>query len=178
MKFTLGQIRKNAHRGPMKFAQEVDVSELESMNNDIRKIKPVQIDGTCYFQGEKIIFSFTMTGEMILPCARTLVDVVYPFTIKANEMFTTSSDYSDDHAEEGIHPVEGEVIDLMPYIKENILLSVPYRVFSDDPQAVENMPTEGKDWKMVTPEEMEKEKSSIDPRMKKLESLLKKNNDK
>src|SRR5699024_11367472 len=106
----------------MKFAQEVDVSELESMNNDIRKIKPVQIDGTCYFQGEKIIFSFTMTGEMILPCARTLVDVVYPFTIKANEMFKTYSDYSDDHAEEDIHHVVGGLSDLTPYIKENILL--------------------------------------------------------
>ncbi|RLL45224.1 hypothetical protein D8M04_10215 [Oceanobacillus piezotolerans] len=166
MKFTLGQIRKHANNEPYTFDDYVDVSELKTMNNDIRDIKPVQVSGHCTFRGNQIVFSFQIKGEMILPCARTLVDVPYPFQIKANEVFTTSS-YFDEEEEDEIHPIDGEVIDLTPYIKENILLEKPYRVFSEE--AKEQGPEDGEGWKFLSEEE---EKSKVDPRLQKLESLL------
>ncbi|MFC2950212.1 YceD family protein [Virgibacillus sediminis] len=173
MKFTLGQIRKNAYNEPYTFDEKVDVSELETMNNDIREIGPVHVAGKCFLQGEQIIFSFRISGEMILPCARTLVDVPYPFDIGADEVFTTSSHYSREEEEDEIHPIEGEVLDLTPYIKENILLEVPFRVFSDGASGQEEAPVKGNDWELVTEKEKEQ---TVDPRLKKLESLLKDDN--
>ncbi|MDY0405976.1 YceD family protein [Virgibacillus sp. 179-BFC.A HS] len=173
MKFTLTQIKKSAHQQPFSFEGDVDVSELEKMNNDIRKIGHVHVKGECNLQGNEFIFSFTIHGKMILPCARTLVDVPYPFDIHATEIFSTSEAYKED---DEIHPIHGEVLDLTPYIKENILLEVPFRVFSDDPEAMKKgVPSEGRDWEVITEET---DKKTIDPRLQKLASLLKDDNNK
>ncbi|MFC4557002.1 YceD family protein [Virgibacillus kekensis] len=169
MKFTLGEIRKRAYHEPYKFDGQADVSELETMNNDIREIGSVHVHGTANDQGDEIIFNFTINGKMILPCARTLVDVPYPFEIEAVEVFSTSPYAGDEDDEDEIHPINGEVLDLTPYIKENIILEVPFRVFSDDENATSQAPFEGNGWEFVTEEKNEKK---IDPRLKKLESLL------
>lgn len=170
MKLTLGEIRKHALEEPYTFEENVNVSELEQMNNDIRKINPVNVQATCIMQEDEIIVSLKIKGEMILPCARTLVDVNFPFDIKADEVYSISPYYDAEDEENEVHLVEGEVLDLMPQIKENILLSTPYRVFSDDKEAQENAPFKGEGWELITEEP---EKDSIDPRMKKLEQLLK-----
>ncbi|MBM7598700.1 uncharacterized protein JOC34_001057 [Virgibacillus halotolerans] len=172
MKFILSQIKKSAYHGPFTFDDKVDVSELETMNNDIRKIEPVRVYGTCILQGEQIIFSFTIEGELILPCARTLVDVPYAFEVKADEVFSTSPYYGEEEEENEIHPVDGEVIDLAPWIKENILLELPYRVFADEATEQEKAPIKGQDWEVVSEV---KEEEAIDPRLKKLEFLFKDN---
>ncbi|RDW18456.1 hypothetical protein CWR48_12875 [Oceanobacillus arenosus] len=169
MKFPLSQIKKSAYNEPFKFDDYVDVSELEMMNNDIRKIQPVRVHGYCSEQGEQILCSLEIEGEMILPCARTLVDVPYPFKIKTTEVFTTSSYHSTEEEEDEIHPVNGEVLDLTPYIKENILLEIPFRVFSDEANPVDAAPVKGMDWEFVAEEKKEK---TIDPRFQKLASLL------
>lgn len=172
MKLTLAQIRKSANNEPFTFDEKVDVSELETMNNDIREIEPVRVHGKCLVQGEEIIVSFTISGEMTLPCARTLVDVAYPFEIKADEVFSTSSFYGKEEEENEIHPVNGEVLDLSPYIKENILLEIPFRVFSKDARDHAAAPVKGKGWEFISEDTKEK---TIDPRFKKLESWMKEN---
>ncbi|MFD1038765.1 YceD family protein [Virgibacillus byunsanensis] len=169
MKFSLGEIQRKAYNEPFSFDGEVDVSELETMNNDIREIKPVRVNGQSTVQGNEIFFSFSISGLMILPCARTLVDVPYSFEIQAREVFSTTSYYTDDEEENEIHPIDGEVLDLTPFIKENILLEVPYRVFSDDVDAQKVTPSKGSGWEFISEENKEK---TIDPRLKKLESLL------
>ncbi|MEN2766554.1 YceD family protein [Ornithinibacillus xuwenensis] len=171
MKFTLAQLKKNAFNKPYQFSAEVDVTELETMNNDIRKIGPVQVQGVCTMQGDQYFFKFTITGQMTLPCARTLVDVIYPFEIKAEEIFSSSS-YYDEEDDTEIHPIDGEVLDLMPYIKENILLEVPFRVFSDDADPEKDTLHKGNGWEVLSEKP---EEAKIDPRFKKLESLFKDN---
>ncbi|MGY0692280.1 YceD family protein [Virgibacillus sp. FSP13] len=169
MKFSVSQLKRGTLDGPFTFDDVIDVSELETMNNDIRNIDPVHVKGECTIQGEQLIFSFTINGEMILPCARTLVDVPYPFDIKALEVFTLSDFYGEEEEENEIHPIDGEMLDLTPYIKENILLEVPFRVFSDDAKAKGDAPVKGDGWEFISEEETEK---TIDPRLKKLESLF------
>ncbi|WP_085992487.1 YceD family protein [Oceanobacillus senegalensis] len=167
MKFTLAEIRKYANHEALHFDDYVDVTELESMNNDIRKIEPVHVHGQCTQRGEQYFFSFTMKGKVILPDARTLVDVPYPFTIKAKEVFTTSLYMTSEDEEQEIHPVDGDTIDLTPYIKENILLELPFRVISD--QEAEDAPFSGEGWEFLSEEQ---KKSKVDPRLQKLQSLL------
>ncbi|HLS08737.1 YceD family protein [Lentibacillus sp.] len=168
MKFSLGQIKRNGSNEPFAFDDQVDVSELETMNNDIREIGSVHVSGTAMDQGDDIMFTFTIAGTMILPCARTLVDVPYPFEINTVEIFSESP-YEKDDSDDDIHPIDKEVLDLTPLIKENILLAVPYRVFSDDEDAISQAPIEGDGWEFISED---KKEQKPDPRLKKLESLL------
>jgi uncharacterized protein len=172
MKFSIQKL-KISGSNPYYFDELVDISELEEMKNDIRKIDPVRVKGQGTMQGNEITFNFTIDGEMTLPCARTLADVEYPFHIKAIEIFSTSPYYAKEDESE-IHPVSGEMLDLTPYIKENVLLEVPFRVFSENKKVQENALTKGEGWVLTTEEKTEEK---IDPRLQKLQSLLD-NNDK
>ncbi|MRG85509.1 YceD family protein [Salinibacillus xinjiangensis] len=167
MKISLQKIK--TQQSPYTFDEEVDVTELEEMNNDIRKISPVRVKGEATIRGEQITVQFTVTGTMILPCARTLADVEYPFTVKAIEMFSTSLYHKE--GEEEIHEVHGELLDLTPYIKENILLEVPLQVFAEDvdERAIE----EGKGWHIVN--EKSEQKQKVDPRLAKLNQFFEQN---
>jgi uncharacterized protein len=110
---------------------------------------------------------------MILPCARTLADVPYEFHIDATELFTLSP-YASADDESEIHPVDGELLDLKPYIEENILLDVPFRVFSDDEEVLDNAVKQGEGWQVAS-EDAQQDK--IDPRLEKLQALLKKDDE-
>ncbi|QGH34413.1 hypothetical protein GI584_10410 [Gracilibacillus salitolerans] len=150
---------------PVSFREEVDISDIANLDNDIRRIEPVLVDGTARMDGDDITCDFQIQGTMILPCARTLVDVAYDFSIHAIETFTTSA-YRE---EEEVYLVNGEVLDLTPFIKENVLLEIPLRVFADDEKLEANTMKEGKGWTLVTEEE---KSEKVDPRLEKLKSLL------
>lgn len=167
MKFSVKKIQADVNHGPISFEQRLDVSELVDLpNNDIRQIDPVQVHGMCVVENDEIIFSFSIEGEMILPCARTLADVTYPFRFRTNEIFTTKYEKADE--EEEIHFIAEDVIDLKPYIFETILLQMPYRVFSD-----EKVIEDGDGWAFHTEDTFAKaEAKKIDPRLAKLQQLL------
>lgn len=175
MKFTIGEIKRNAYQGPHPFQKEVHVDELESMNNDIRRIGPLHVEGIYSIHKDEIIFSFTIDGEMILPCAWTLVDVPYPFHISADEVFSLSPYYGEEEVENDVHQVEGEVIDLKPYIRENVVLNIPFRVFTDDDEAYRQAAFEGEGWEFISEEKREE---TIDPRLEKLQSFFSDDEDK
>jgi uncharacterized protein len=165
MKFSLQKIKAKA---PYQFEGEVDVSELEEMNNDIRRIPPVKVEGEATIRGDHITFHFDISGTMILPCARTLVDVEYEFAINCIEVFSTSPYHSEDENE--IHEINGEVLDLTPYIKENILLEVPLQVFASNDEKTSNNPDEGQGWQFV--DEKKQKEQKVDPRLEKLSQFF------
>lgn len=179
MKFSLSQIRKEAFEQPFSFDRKADVSEIESFNNDILKTFPVRVHGTCTIQGEEFLISFTISGRVILPCARTLVEVPYSFDIAAFEVFTTSPAISEEDEEDEIHLVEGDGIDLLPLVKENILLNIPYRVYSENEEDLQQALVQGYGWEVVDEADnidQEDKEQLIDPRLKKLQQFIDKNN--
>ncbi len=165
MKFSLQKLKTES---PLTFEADVDVSDLEEMNNDIRKISPVHIKGESVIRGEHITFQFDISGTMTLPCARTLVDVEYPFSVSCIEVFSTSPYHREGDDE--IHETRGEVLDLSPYIKENILLEVPLQVFASDAEQTLKGTLEGQGWQLV--DENQKQEQTIDPRLEKLSKFL------
>lgn len=168
MKFSITNLRNETYVGAVSFDELVDVSDLKLLNNDIRDINPVRVKGICTMDKEELVFSFSINGEMTLPCARTLVDVLYPFDIRATEIFTTALEVEEEDEEDGVHQILEETLDLTPYIKENIVLAMPYRVFSDE-KAIEG----GEGWSFSMEDDYEKKKQeTIDPRLAKLQRLL------
>ncbi|PXW92620.1 uncharacterized protein DES38_102204 [Streptohalobacillus salinus] len=166
MKISIQKILRQEEGFP--FEGEVDVSELESMDNDIRKVGSVEVAGVATAQNKLITVNLSIKGKMILPCARSLVDVPYPFDIHTVEVFSIDTYYKEEDESE-IHPVDGEILDLEPFIKENVLLEIPFRVFAD-PEVIEaHALSAGDGWTVV---EENDSTDQIDPRMSKLQSLL------
>jgi uncharacterized protein len=169
MKWTIQQLNAQKHKG-FTFDKTLDLSELKEQHLDIQAISPVQVKGEALFTGDVITFPLEIQGVLTLPCSRTLVDVELPFDIHVNERFTVNESYlTSDYGDEEIHPVEGDVINLLPYIKENILLQIPLQIFSEA-SVGETLPS-GKDWGIVTSEE---KKDRIDPRLAELGKFFEK----
>lgn len=178
LKIAVSQIRKEALYQPFTFDRHVDVSEIETLENDILKSFPVHVVGSCMLQGEEMIFSFNIVGQVTLPCARTLVEVPYDFDIDATEIFSNAADMTKEDEENEIHFIDGEVIDLTPFIKEHILLDIPYRVYSKNEEDFKNALVQGEGWQVIEEADLEAENDvqPIDPRLKKLQKFIDKNN--
>ncbi|RPF56096.1 YceD family protein [Aquisalibacillus elongatus] len=179
MKFSLQKIKRES---PYEFEETVNVDELERMDNDIRKIPDVKVKGNVSVKQDIYTFQYSIKGTMTLPCARTLVDVPYEFDIQAFDQFT-DVDYKVKEDEE-IHFIDQEVLDLLPYIKENILLEVPIRVYSDE-ATMDNIISEGNGWDLLQEEDHEElkanheeeEQEKVDPRLSSLKNFFEDKND-
>src|SRR5699024_8698462 len=105
MKFSTTEIQKETVNGPYLFSGEVDVSEIATWKNDIKATDVVQVDGMCTVDNKEFIFYFTVEGTMVLPCARTLVDVPYTFRLEATEVFSMETTLTEADEENDIHLV-------------------------------------------------------------------------
>src|SRR5699024_5150446 len=170
MKFSIDEVELQSLQAPFSFDKTIEIPEIKEKNEEIKSIDPVRVFGLCTVDKDEFIFTFTMEGTVVLPCARTLVDVNHPFRYEGTEVYTTKEQLTADEEEEEIHPIVGHMIDLRPQIIEQIVLQLPYRVFSDEP-VIE----EGEGWNYFSEEEQaEQEREKIDPRLSKLKQLLEK----
>lgn len=146
----------------------VDVSELTKIS-EIRQIPPVHVKGHGEFGSNKVTFTLTIEGTMILPCSRTLKDAEHSFKIETTETYLLSPEGYADPDDDNLHQVEGEVLDLLPMIKENILLEIPIQIFCDDLSGEGGAPQSGNGWEVIT-EDTKKDK--IDPRFAALKDFF------
>ncbi|WP_456275601.1 YceD family protein [Bacillus sp. AK128] len=167
MKWHVHQLKKFQHK-PLLIDETVDASELKRINHEIRNVSPVIVTGKVDVSSDKATFHLELKGTLVLPCSRTLVDVELPFDITTTEHFLLQPvDYEVD---EEFHKPEGDVVDLLPVIMENILLEIPMQVFAENPNKEESAPQSGKDWQVIT--ELEKEEK-VDPRLAGLAKFFK-----
>lgn len=171
MKFSIDDIRIQSVQQPFSFERTIDVNEVKEMNPDVIHISPVTINGQAVVDKDEFIFTFTMEGVVTLPCARTLVEVDVPFSYDADEVYSAKDHITAEELAEEVHPIEGYFIDLRPQIVEQIILQLPYRVFSD-----EEVLEDGNGWNYYSEtdqsEQKELQRESIDPRLSKLKQLL------
>lgn len=163
MKWTVSQLQKSRDK-ELQIDEMVDVSDIKEKDAQIRDVSPIKVTGRADIGSTEITFHLHLSGEFILPCSRTLVDVRYPIDIETTETFLLKSagfEYDGDD----ITIVEGDVVDLLPVIQENLLLEIPMQVFCEDVDLNEAAPQSGKDWVVISEEE---NKQKIDPRFAKL----------
>ncbi|MBY0120812.1 DUF177 domain-containing protein [Bacillus sp. S/N-304-OC-R1] len=158
MKWTLSQLQKQRNK-EMLIDEIVDVSEITTKESTIRDASPMRITGRADIDSAKVSFHLKIEGNLVLPCSRTLVDVSYPINVETTETFLLKG--LDYEADEEVHQVIGDVIDLMPVIHEILILEVPMQVFCED-SSEEGAPQSGKDWEVI--QEQDK-KDTIDPRL-------------
>ncbi|MBU9720459.1 MULTISPECIES: YceD family protein [Bacillaceae] len=166
MKWSVQQLLPFKEKG-LHIDESVNLSELKEIDREIRDISPVRVTGDAYFSKQAITFRLVISGTMTLPCARTLNDVDYPFTIEATEIFQLDEWATFDEEDE-VHEVKENTVDLFPYVKERILLEKPMQVFSDKDEGP--APATGHGWELK--DESDEEDNKIDPRLKDLQKFF------
>mgnify|MGYP001954880707 CR=1 FL=1 len=148
--------------------ETISIDDLKERDPEVRNISPVRITGYASIKREAVTFYITIEGEMTLPCSVTLEDVLYPFHMHTSETFRFDQTLSDEDVDgEEVHDVDGDIIDLIPYIKEEILVQKPIRVVSD--KVSETPHLKGNGWELLT---KESQKDHIDPRLEKLKQFF------
>ncbi|ADH99147.1 YceD family protein [Salisediminibacterium selenitireducens] len=171
MKWSVQQLQALRHKG-LQVDESVDMSQIMQVDREIRGVTPVLVRGKALFSKESVTFLLQISGSMTLPCARTLNDVEHPFTIQATEIFPLDEWATFEEDDEDVHDLDGQTVNLLPYIQERILLEKPLRVFSD--KKAGPAPEEGPGWQLNlnVEEDEESDDTQVDPRLKKLEQFF------
>jgi len=170
LKWTLNQLQKYRNKDFI-IDEIIRVDEIKEVDPTIREVSPMHLTGRGDIDSTKVTFHLKIEGYLILPCSRTLVDVKLPINVDTTETFLLQGSVYE--TEEETYQVKGDVIDLMPVIREILLLEVPMQVFCEDVDSDEAAPQSGKDWEVVSEEEQSKK---IDPRLAGLAKFFDENN--
>lgn len=162
LKWTLSQLQKYRNKD-FSIDEIIRVDEIKEDDPTIRKVSPMHITGRGDIDSTKVTFHLKIEGHLILPCSRTLVDVLLPINVETTETFLLKGSVYE--TEEEVYQVKDDVIDLMPIIREILLLEVPMQVFCEDVDSEEAAPQSGKDWEVVHEEDQSKK---VDPRLAEL----------
>ncbi len=170
LKWTLSQLQKYRNKD-FQFDEIIRVDEIKEIDQTIREVSPMHITGRGDIDSTKVTFHFKIEGHLVLPCSRTLVDVKLPINVETTETFLLQG--SEYVTEEEVYQVKGDKVDLMPVIREILLLEVPLQVFCEDVNHEDAAPQSGKDWEVIHEEGQSKR---IDPRLAGLAKFFDENN--
>lgn len=126
-------------------------------NVGIRRLEEAKVKGFIIKIYEEYELNLEITGNMILPCSISLVDVLYPIKINIHENIDENEEY---------FKIIDNSLDIMPIVWQNIVVEIPMKVISPD---VDHTLLKGDGWKLSNEEDKENE---LDPRLDKLRDLL------
>lgn len=143
-----------------------ELPQLPKRNKQLLQIEPVHFIGQGEMQAGILAVTGKLSGTYTLACSRCLSDLKSNFTQEVEERFNIQSKLNgqpEDDEESEIHEVVGQEIDLLPYIEEAILMSIPFvPLCEEDEECKNNLPQEGTNWTLLT-EDGKNER--IDPRL-------------
>lgn len=169
MKFLRGDLEQN--NSPTVFIQgELDVLEDITVPSErYTDLRDIYVEGTGYYNSDttEFIVGLDLKGTVTVPCAISLKPVDVDVHTKLSEVFVfeMSEDIEDD---ETVVLIDGDELDLYPYIWSAIVVAIPLKVV--DPDLTEYPKGEG--WEVLTETDYQKQKSEeIDPRLAKLKEF-------
>lgn len=136
------------------FDEEVDVKkELMERNPDILDMGKVRAQGTIlYSRGDFTVIGKVM-ADVTLPSTRSLVPVTVPVQFEFSETYLTRPDHADQYEDDDLLIVlKDDRLDLMPAVKDNVLLGIPLRVLTPEEEAATELP-HGNEWALISEEE-------------------------
>ena len=122
----------------------------------IRELKNIMFSGSI----EKLCddtyqLSGKITGVMVLPDDITLESVDYSFESVIEEKFSEF----DNSGEKSLEIIKNR-LDITEFLWQNILVEIPLKIKNEKN---ENLSLKGNGWRLVTEEELEREKSNNSP---------------
>ncbi|QPC46238.1 YceD family protein [Mangrovibacillus cuniculi] len=183
MKWSTVQLQKYRDKG-IAIDEHIHIAnEMKALNPEILDVSPLHVKGRGDVSADSVSFHLTIEGTLVLPCSRTLVDVNVPVHVETRETFLLKTSMFDEDMidrQEELHEVKGETVDLLPIIREILLLEIPMQVFSEEAKRSDSLPS-GQDWEVMTEEEretaLEEEEPKVDPRLAGLAGLFNKDNE-
>ena len=145
------------------FDEAPEISDEYFRNNSrINSVKDVRVQGRGFLDEENDCFRvfLEISGTMLVPDAVSGEEIEYPFETESEEVyaFTPST-------EDGVRTAEGDVVDLLEAVVDDIILEVPMQYSITDP---EDYPS-GDGWRVITEEEYQRsQEDRRDPRLAKL----------
>lgn len=145
---------KQYNHKPLTFDDTVDVkAELMERNPDIIDMTPVHATGTILFSRGDYTVDGDLKAEVTLPSTRSLVPVQVSIDFHFTETYLADESHSDQYEEDDVLiPLTSDWLDLMPAVKDNLLLSLPLRVLTKEEENAVTLPS-GDDWTLMTEEE-------------------------
>ena len=137
------------------------VEKDEYLDKRIIDLKDAFVSGSIYYDSaDEIVLDIVFKGIMIINDSITLDEVPYSFEININELL---EEIKENYA--GVYEKSKNTLDLKRILWQNIVLEVPISYTK-----VKDAELKGRGWELLNEE---KEVEDIDPRLKKLEDLLK-----
>lgn len=141
----------NNKKTELEINEKVEIPEEYYEKTDIRHLDPVNVSGSIYSIGDEMFnLNLEVSGKMVLPCALTLEDVDYPFTINIDQSVGNDEEFEKNYK------IVANTLDILPILWENIVLEIPSRVVKDDA----HIKTEGDGWCLTSEEDYENNKEN------------------
>ncbi|WP_125570606.1 YceD family protein [Lacticaseibacillus songhuajiangensis] len=153
LNWSINTLKQYAHH-PLEFDETVDIKkELMERNPDIIDMSRVRAQGTIlYVRGDFAVHA-KLTAQVTLPSTRSLVPVEVPIDFDFAEIYLGAPDHAEEYEDdELLIPLKSEWLDLLPAVKDNLLLALPLRVLSPEERNAQTLPS-GDDWSLITEEE-------------------------
>ena len=137
--------------------EEVLNFPVENLNStSIKELKEVIFKGSITkLYDDTFEITGTITGTMVLPDDITLEPVDYSFKSEIEEKFSEF----ETNEEKSLQIIKNR-LDITEFLWQNILVEIPLKIKNEKN---ENLSLKGNGWRLVTEEELEREKSNNSP---------------
>lgn len=127
MKIKTWELKKR--KDPLKFHYTEDLSALAKEFPQIKKITPVNINGTATELAGLYKVKGVMETTLSMECSKCLSDFDYLLKAEFEELFVSEeveTNFTDDEDDENIHALENDEIDLSTIIEEQFIVNIPF----------------------------------------------------
>lgn len=154
MMFSISEIKKNPDG--ISFNVSLDIKEkLAERNKDVLDVKGIFVQGNVSYDDGLYLLNYTLDYTITLPSSRSMLPVDVHQIEEVSEVFIEAVDI---HAKEDlvrenlILVLEEDYIDLEESAIDNMLLTIPMQVLSEEEQHSDTMPS-GNSWSVLTEEQ-------------------------
>jgi uncharacterized protein len=154
MMFSISEIKKNPDG--INFNSVLEIKEkLIERNKDVLDVKGIFVQGTISYDDGLYLLNYTLDYTITLPSSRSMLPVDVHQVEEVSEIFIEAVDIhaKEDLVRENLVLVlEEDYIDLEESAIDNILLTIPMQVLSEEEQNSDTMPS-GNSWSVLTEEQ-------------------------
>lgn len=109
----------------LSFHQLLALDRLWQERSDVVKGSPIDCQIDVQYMGGMVVAKGNLHCDIQLRCAKCLTNFQQTFKIPFYEMFFQPSEDMEIEEDDNIHEISEDVVELAPFIEENVSLSIP-----------------------------------------------------